>query len=77
MDTRKLPTFLDWMTINTICKAELDGCDIRTMQKEDMANNKNPLWKNLAMNFKESFLMMSNKDEQTLDRYKYYYKLHS
>jgi len=47
------------------------------MQKEEMANNKNPLWKNLVMNFRESFLLMSSKDESALDRYKYYYKLHS
>jgi hypothetical protein len=29
MDTRKLPTFLDWMSINSICKKEMDGMSIR------------------------------------------------
>jgi len=33
MDTRKLPTFLEWMTINTICKKELDGMSVREMQR--------------------------------------------
>jgi hypothetical protein len=41
----------------------MEGMSIRNMMKEDMTDDKNPLWRNLCMNFKPSFLLMSSKDE--------------
>jgi hypothetical protein len=63
----KLNTFSNWLELNNIVKQELGPeMSIRHLCKANKAVGGNPYFLMLIKNFNETFLYMSDKDEQGL-----------
>ena len=65
-------TFAEWLSLNSCVRDELKGLTIRELQQE----KKSHIISLLKGFYKETFLQMTEKDEQVLQSYKILFKDH-
>lgn len=64
-NSKKYSFFSDWLNLNQVVKDEMKGQSLRDLAHWGEGDH-NPVYSDLLIHFKQSFLVMSQQDEKSL-----------